>query len=257
MDNSYIVAYEGGSSGRFIGYMLWALLSNSTEDFQITEENSAHFYDFALGVDFNDVSSNASNVYEEITFRDDVSFKILRTHTFPKIDIISKKFPNTKIIVISFTEKDAMEVMGNTVYKNWLSETSLNDPKSKPTLEKNIRRVFKRNILKENLTLDQIRMIIEDLVYWDVLQTTHLEYISPFLNPTISHPNILIIPYHELYLKNDDGEYVVLKKLEDLTNTKANIITQKNYEKYVKGRDIFIAKKMPWLLKNDTEKPNN
>jgi hypothetical protein len=248
MDNSYIIAYQAGCSGRFIGYILKSLLSSSTEEFLITPENSAHFYDSITGVKFNalDPDSNSSKVYEHVVFKDDAVFKILLTHTFPKIDIISKRFPNTKIIVISFTKEDGLEIIGNSVYKNWLAVNE--GVNAKTNLEKQTTRLFKKSILKKDLILDQIKIIIEDMAYWNVFQTKHLEYISPFLNTTISYHNLLTLPYREIHTKNENNEYIGLKKLEQLTGITASEIIKKNYEKYVAGRDILISTKMPWLL---------
>jgi hypothetical protein len=243
MDDSYIIAHEAGTSGRFIGYIIWSLLTNSTDDFQITTVNSAHFYDFFIGTDCHNMDSAGSNIYEEARFNNDAPIKIIRTHIFPKVDLIAKRFPDTKIILISFTKDDALEVVGNNLYKNCLADEGM-DLQAKNILERTTMRVFQKNILKENLTLEQIQVIVETETNWDFFTTD--DY-SLFVNPSISIPNLLILPYQEIYLKNNNEEYIGLKKLEDFTSIKANETAHKNYEKYVKGRDIFISTKMPWL----------
>jgi hypothetical protein len=243
MNDSYIIAHEAGTSGRFVGYVLWSLLTDSTDDFQITTVNSAHFYEFSFGADWHNMDSAGNNIYEEVTFNNDAPVKLIRTHIFPKVDLIYKRFPDTKIILISFTKDDALEVTGNCFYKNCLADEGM-DLNAKYITEKYTRRVFQKNILKEDLTLEQIQIIIETETNWDFFTTNNY---SLFLDPKISIPNLLILPYQELYLKNNNGEYVGLKKIEDFSGIKANEIIKKNYEKYVKGRDIFISTKMPWL----------
>ena len=249
MDDSYIIAHEAGTSGRFIGYILRSLISSSSEDLLLTKENSTHYYyPQYFGVDFTNMEPTGVNVYEKATFINDATLKVIQTHIFPKVDLIYKRFPDTKIILISFTKDDALEVVGNNFYKNCLADEGMG-PNAKYITEKYTRRVFQKNILKEDLTLEQIQIIIETETKWDFFKTD--DY-SLFLNPKISIPNLLILPYQEIYLKNNNGEYVGLKKIEDFSGIKANEITKKNYEKYVKGRDIFISTKMPWLLKNKT-----
>lgn len=260
MSEPYIIAFSGGSSGRFISYIIWSLLSNNTTDFLITEENSAHFYEGSRGIEGVEDCTDI-DIYEKFKFVPKSSFNILLTHVFPKFDMIYERYPKAKIIIITFELSDFIEVKGNSFIKNTLSNNfrSIKEQQeSEMDLEFITKEIFKKNILKKDITQDQIQHILEIWYSWAVntprenrKHIRSLVFLDPILNS--SYEQLLIIPYKEIYTKNNN-KYTGLQKLEDFTNIKANEMTQKNYEKYIKNRDTFISNKMPWLLSNSLKK---
>jgi len=250
MSDPYIVAFEAGSSGRFISYILDSLLSGTNELFLVAKDNSAHLHNSIKGVDFSTCADpNSSNIYQQIKFVYEEPIKILTTHTFPNFDVIYGKYPNAKIIIISFRKLELLEITGNNLYKNLFSCYFQNVYIQHEKVEKFTKKIFKKNIPKEELTANQIQKIIETMAFWND---------SPYCEPNISqYSNLLILPYHEIYNKNHNDYYIGLQKLEDFIGKSANEGVRENYSKYVKGRDTFISTKMPWLSKNDMEKPNN
>lgn len=261
MSEPYIIAFSGGSSGRFISYIIWSLLSNNTTDFLMNEENSAHSNKSSWGMGIEGVEDGTDvDIYEKFKFVPESPFNILLTHVFPKFDMIYERYPKAKIIIIIFELSDFIEVKGNSLIKNTLSNNFRcikEQQEAEMDLEHITKEIFKKNILKKDITQDQIQHILEiwysrtvNIPRENRKHNKSLVFLDPILNT--SYEQLLIIPYQEIYFKNNNGEYVGLKKLEDFSGIKANEITKKNYEKYVKDRDIFIPTKMPWLLKNKT-----
>jgi hypothetical protein len=261
MYDPYIIAFASGTSGRFISYIVRSILSNNAEDFLITEQNSAHLYKSNFGTIFNNTSVNADEIYEKIDFNFDEPIKILTSHTFPQIDIINKRFSKTKIIVITYEMSDLLEIAGNNFFKNALGDNHISEvvDNSSRILESMIEKIFLRKIPKENLTQRQVQQIIETMRGWAIKNISLRFEDGLFYRPNVDilYEHLLILPYNEIYDKTKTGEYIGLQKLEDFMGFRANDITRKNYEKYVKGQENLISTKMPWILKNDIENSNN
>ena len=248
MSEPYIVSFEAGSSGRFISYIICSLLSGTNEPFLVDEDNSAHIYNSIKGVDFSiHDNTNSNDVYQKIKFVDEENIKFMYTHRFPDFHIY-ERYPNAKIVLITFQKTDLLEIKGNDMHKNLFSNYFKNIYYDE-RIEHLTKKIFRKSIPGEELTAKQIQKIIEMMVIWDD---------SLFCEPNIApSSNLLILPYHEIYTKNHNDYYIGLQKLEDFTGKAANDGLRENYSNYVKGRDTFISTKMPWLSKNDMEKPNN
>ena len=75
---------------------------------------------------------------------------------------------------------------------------------------------------------------------------------SKFIEQTIPEQYLdktLIISYRDIYKKNNEGKYIVYEQLKTLTNSIGNDIIEKNYEKYVLGRNKFLDTYLPWIKK--------
>ena len=280
MDDSYIISFINGSSGRFVKFILYSLLTDYKEEIRMNKENSAHlenFYTggseahkFDKGGDHDTGKIVGESIFSLLEFDSDLpkgTPKIFQTHQYPQFDIIQKRLPNTKLIMISVDEDDWIEVVGNTVYKNgismlirnnnseYLAERELN---YMPWLKNIYMKVlgvdldlpFKFDIKETEKIVNYIHSLWKQYKLDNITTSSFVNQIENFEK----YPNLTIINYKDLYKKTSNGSYVALEKLEKLSNTVANTQTFKNYEKYVIGRDRFIQESMPWLLK---EKPNN
>ena len=97
MNDPYIVAFPAGSSGRFVAYILYSLLSNTSEPFLVEEDNSTHLFNSMIGVDFSTCSNpNNHDIYhkESLTVNSPElflkSFKNIELIKEPKINLFFK-----------------------------------------------------------------------------------------------------------------------------------------------------------------------
>ena len=286
MDDSYIISFINGSSGRFVKFILYSLLTNYTEEIRITEENSAHLENFYTGgrashlVDteidkkrnFDIGKSPGETIYSFLEFDSGISPevpKIFQTHTYPEFEIIQRRLPNTKIVLINLEEDDWLEVIGNSVYKNAIALLTDRDNGIQLTEHQNNYLAWLRGAYLKVVGVD-----INLPFKYDINETKKIVYYihelwknhknenittSSFINPIADfkkYSNLTLISYKDLYTKTNDGNYIALNKLEKMSNKIANEQTFKNYEKYVNGRTKFIQTKMPWLTGNCAGNPN-
>jgi hypothetical protein len=287
MKNSYIVSFAPGSSGRFVKFILYSLLTDYKKEMMITDENSAHLENFYAGAkqahmldlgfgkkkDFN--TGESDSIFTLFEFDSDTPIgvpKIFYTHQYPDFELIQKNLPDTKIILINIeSEKDVWyEIIGNNIYKNWISVLNRRDvgmqliPYEIKFIEWLTKLYLKVLGIDLNLPFKYDINNIEKLVYavhelWEESKIQNIALPS-FINHIVDfkkYPNLTVINYKELYTKTSTENYIALEKLEKLTNTVANYQTLNNYEKYVMGRKKFVQTSMPWIAGNCVEKPNN
>jgi hypothetical protein len=287
MDDSYIISFTNGSSGRFVKYILYSLLTDYKEEMRITKENSAHLENFYTGAEashlietnldkqknFDTGKSNKETIYSFLEFDSDVPAgvpKIFQTHAYPEFEIIQKRLPDTKLILINLEEDDWLEAVGNCVYKNAIALLHGRDNGVQLTDHENNYLFWLKDVYLKVVGVD-----IDLPFTYDIEETKRIVYyihnlwkkyksetetVSSFINPIADfekYPNLTLINYKELYKKTTDGSYVALEKLEKISNKVANAQTFKNYEKYVKGRENFVRENMPWISGNYAVNPNN
>ena len=241
MQNSYIISFYPGTSGRFVRYVLYSLLTGSEIDLELTDVNSSHNFNEYTGVSISD--PNIRNIYDVFTFDEWAPIttpKILATHAYPEINVINKRVPDSKIILITFDRSDLLEIFGNIVYKNLF-----NDPTG-PINHTNLLRYW--NLVNDKpmvpiqlLSDDELREGIKKIVY--SLHCVMTRNSARFMDDVAINSRILAIPYKELF-----DITTTIARLEKFTGTVANEALVKNYMKYIAGRKDFIKKYMPWLI---------
>jgi hypothetical protein len=284
MNDSYIISFTNGSSGRFVKFILYSLLTDYKEEMRMNKENSAHLENFYTGAkvahlldseldkkrDFDTGKTNAESIYSLLEFDSDTPEgvpKIFQTHKYPDFEIMQRRLPDTKLILINLEEDDWLEAIGNAVYKNAIAILADRDNGIELTDHQTNYLVWLREVYLKVLGVD-----IDLPFKYDIEETEKIVYyihnlwekhkienstVSGFINPIADfkkYPNVTILNYKDLFKKTSNGSYVGLEILEKLSNTVANQQTFKNYETYVNGRHRLIQESMPWLLK---EKPNN
>lgn len=272
MYDSYIISFSAGSSGKFIKYILYSLLTDFKEEIQLTDVNSAHIQElYTAAPSMITAKLMDSGIVEPSTvylsFNFDASAppeipKIMITHQYPLFKAFKLRFPNTNLILVTLTDEESLEVIGNNIYKNTLDMFVKHQqgdtdvyidyfPWFKALYEKVLGRKF-----EFHLDIYDIERIVYDIHdQWKTHRLNNSE--TPAFSNNINlenYANLTEIKYSEIFKKNQNGKYIALEKLENLTNKVANAETIENYEKYVNGRNKFIQESMPWLLK---EKPNN
>ena len=284
MSDSYIISFINGSSGRFVKFILYSLLTDYKEEIRMNKENSAHLENFYTGAknahlidtrldkekNFDTGKSEKETIYSFLEFDTDVPAgvpKIFQTHTYPEFETIQKRLPDTKLILINLEEDDWLEAVGNCVYKNAIALLNDRDNGVELTDHQNNYLAWLKDVYLERLGIDLTLPFTYDIdetekiVYhihnlWKMYKLKTIKT-SGFINPIADfkkYPNLTVINYKDLFKKTPSGSYVALETLEKLSNTVANEQTFKNYEKYVNGRNRLVQESMPWILK---EKPNN
>jgi hypothetical protein len=254
MNDLYIVSFIPGTSGRFVSSIIWSLINNLDVNIEYTKHNSAHTTShWALSWANQPVFT--TDVYKKIEFSDSPSplnpygNKLLNTHVFPDWDTIRQRFPNAKIVVLSYTENDFLEITGNALLKNGfdgLEKTPPHDTLYTRFILNCHRKLYGREYDYTKITTNEIREIsLEYYIYEKQFLPTR-----PFRNPVIPPDFVdttLVLSYNDLFTMESE-QYKGLSSLANFTDTIVSDSVQKMYEKYVDGRDKLIKEKMPWIL---------
>lgn len=117
----FIVAFPSGASGRFITSIITWLLYDIKTVITYHTYNSAH----NLGHESMSWKSDSSisdlldnRVYQSLEFTGTAPHRIFWTHAFPDFKIIKQRLPDTKVVVITYSENDVDEITINSKYKN-------------------------------------------------------------------------------------------------------------------------------------------
>ncbi len=221
--------------------------------------NSSHAFAEYTGVSIS--NPNILDIYNIIKFDEWAPIKrplwapisapnILTTHTYPDINVITKRLAETKIILITFDKSELLEIVGNGVYKNML------DNKKSPVddmLKRWWNLVHNKPMIPIHLlSEDELREGIKKIIYLKHMTMTYslnrnANRNGKFMNKVNTNSQMLVIPYKELF-----DTTTTIARLEQFTGTTANEVLVDNYMKYVTGRTKFIEKNMPWLLKENS-----
>ena len=274
MNESYIIAFTQGSSGRFVKHLLGNLLADWYDELitcPIT--NSTHNSDHrrytgcssipdVIGLE--KIGFSHPEIWNRFNFDDPLlepgAPKIFATHRFPDFKLIQDRLgPNVKIIIITIDPHDVKEVVANDKLKNYydiLTGTSrdVQDPYIvKELLNRYERFLGKRypgTFVKEDiigiakgLALEHLAHFLNKELYNIDNDTDGEERIRRYmvLPKDIDYPldQILFLPYSEIADQIND-EYTWLKKLEDFTGKTANAATKKSYQNYLYRRTKLI-----------------
>jgi hypothetical protein len=253
---SYIVAFRAGSSGRFISNILYGILTESEGlNFKLSQYNSTHldnkhggtFKLIDIGLTTPSFASNFSNknFYKNFIFKEDPG--IVHTHVPPQYSTIKNRYPETKIVIISFTENEQAEIIYNSFLKNGLED--LENNKFKPNNPdsrlfcKLYFKFFGEHYTGQSLSINQKQQIlleVENCMSGDPM-------LSYYKNPIISEDYVdktLVIHYDDI-IHNPDK---IIDKLQKFSGkTHVDISMRQYYNAYLDGRKKLIEQHMPWV----------
>ena len=135
-DDAYIISFPQGSSGRFVKFLLYNLLTDSSVEINVHPiTNSTHWgnqrytgytHDQDIHEDgaAKDWSNSRHDVWHTFEFdnppHEPNAPKIFHTHRFPDFKLIHDRFPsNVKFIIITVDPFDLTEVVINDKLKNY------------------------------------------------------------------------------------------------------------------------------------------
>lgn len=229
---SYIISFFPGTSGKLIAQVLWRMINGIDETIHFTPQNSAHVsYPWESSwhhPETSDPNNAGPAMYSELTF-DPIG--ILATQMYPDFDTIKDRLPNTKIIIISVSEDDLLEIAFNHITKN----TQVSPNQRERLLERG--HDLTDDFWKTLITQRQV-----ELKRWYKLgqdDTDLYGNFSKYYNISIPEDyldNTLIIKYNEIY-EHSNGSFVALDKLEKFIGKEAGPLVKQSYNQYVITRN--------------------
>ena len=277
-NNPYIISFTQGSSGRFVKYLLYNLLTNSSDELDIHPiTNSTHLSDkryAGYGYDrekhedaaAKDWGNSRKDIWHTIKFdnplREPGAPKIFATHRFPDFKLVKQRLgPDVKFIIITIDPRDLVEVVLNDKLKNHhdMITGKSRDTQATPLLMQELIKRYHRflgkrypvTFVKEDIIQIAKSLAMEHLTYFlnkatntPCLQDADAELrIGTYMNtpPVTDYPmdQVLYLPYNEIATYNYNN-HLWLRKLEKFTGKKANVATKESYQKYISGRDQLM-----------------
>ena len=254
MEESYIIAFRAGSSGRFIANVLYGLLQGSVPDSMKlipTAFNSAHDSNsftrtFDMTVDLATRPGSRDDVYECFTSVKNPG--VIPLHTPPKFDIIRKKFPKTKIIIISFTDNELVEILSNSFVKNGIENLSRNSFKPNNgealMLCLTFLKMFGKEYNELTSNIAEMEQVFNQVKISMIKNDLFLKYYKNPIVPEDYVDKTLILSYYDIcHNKNK-----IIEQLLNFSNRK--FIDQKIldfYDSYLTGRENLIKTHMAWI----------
>ena len=247
---SYIVSFRAGSSGRFVANLLWGLIKPSNHNYNLSEYNSTHaFSPYAISFEVSTPTEfrpfNNPDIYKHLNFKNYPG--VATVHVYPDFDTINAKFPDTKIVIISFERKDIPEISGNSLLKNGFEKLKSLD--YKPGTDHCTSFIYNQYLLEFNqpytgqeIPLDFKKELFKRYQHGFSIDTIMSGFLSPTI-PDIDIERTLIINYHDLCHLPD----CTLEKLSQFTNSSINEQVIELYQQYLLGRESSIKKHMPWI----------
>ena len=250
MDETYVIAFAPGTSGKFLSNIFWEILQQENFDWSLSSDNTchlAHLHTYSHGVVLDRMISNTKEVYDlfkfDTTRKNDMQDNILQrqgtgllnTHAWPEFDVIrsNPNFKHTKFIIVTIDRDSLWEVFLNDFFKNMLVTLNpdINDPIK--TLEPfwlvdmyNI--VFESDItyneLFDSLTPDKIEKLARFFyeTAWS-LNPDHLVqrpgpldiYRNPVEIPEDFKEKTLLLEYKEVYIMSESLVPVAVEKMAE------------------------------------------
>jgi len=257
MNDTYILSFVAGTSGRFLASILWNIINDIDIKIEFTPYNSAHLaasWTKNWDVGLNDRSFpsfpwsiNGPDAYNIFNFTENIG--IMTTHLYPKWDIIRERFPSTKVIIIQYNEHDTLEMVANNMYKNGFDLFLSGSQKDKKSIALNLICEIHKELFNTEydgsyeLPVVQIEQIFNKML--KKLKPKFLAW-SKFITVPVPPDFIdktLILPYQDMFNTDD-----TLTKIMNFTGHSVNTYTKESYITYVDNRKKLIETKMPWLL---------
>jgi LPS O-antigen subunit length determinant protein (WzzB/FepE family) len=206
-----IVSFSPGTSGRFISTISYMLENNLNKEVKWTDNNSAHDIDIEVPINL---------LTKEILFLNRKSWQVKFTHKYPDFELIKKKIPNCKIIVIGYTEDDITEVIFNQLLKNY-NHT-----------DNNLYKVSNMGLypFKKMGNFDKDPFLKEKLIF----------------PPEQYKEDILVIMYNDIY-KEENNSFIILEKLSKFLNKPINENILNSYKDYVDGRNRILEENKEYI----------
>jgi hypothetical protein len=164
---------------------------------------------------------------------------------YPDFEVIFKRYPNTKIILISLDEDDKIEITANIVYKKWLT-TKLE--KLHPFDKMQIQNAYMDYYGKALESIDNLEKDFVDFFIKKIYNALERRsYFTAYVNPIISEEykeKILVIKHKDFFTKNGN-QYLGLENINKFINQPIEEDVAYKYNTAIEKREAFVKKYLP------------
>jgi hypothetical protein len=245
----YLVSTIMSSFSELLLPTLWSIENALQYDFDLLNQVKPWTYSINI---FNLSSYIHPKIYNEFKF-EYYNYKLynfnhvglLHTTKYPDFEVIFKRYPNTKIILISLDEDDKLEIATNIVYKKWLTtELEKLQPFDRMQVQTAYMDYYGKTIeFTDNLEKDFIDFLIKRL--YNTLERR--SYFNSYVNPIIPEEykeKILVIKHKDFFTKKDE-QYLGLENLSKFINQPVNEDVAYKYKYVIEKREKFVKKYLP------------
>jgi hypothetical protein len=245
----YVVSTIINSFSELLLPTLWSIENILHYDFSLL--NQIEPWTRSVNI-FNLGSYTHPKIYDEFTFEyynyNGYNFNhtgLLHTTKYPDFEAIYKRYPNTKIIIISLEEDDKIEIATNIIYKKWLP---IGLEKLQPFDRMQVQTAYMDYYGKtiestDNLEKDFIDFLIKRL--YNILERR--SYFNSYVNPIIPDEykeKILVIKHKDFFTKNN-GHYLGLENISKFINLPVEEDVTYKYTSVIEKREAFVKKYLP------------
>lgn len=240
----YVILFRAGSSGRFIGNLVWGSIYPNKYSFTISNYNSTHNQTpwastYKFTVEHSMHLWRDKNLFEKIKLLSNPA--MITAHSNFNFESFFSKFPYGKLIIITLTEDDKFEVNSNSLLKNGFEnfKSPRMDYPDKIFIINRYKQKFKTEPTDGNFP-DEFKKELLVPYFNSYSWTSSDRYFINLSVPDEYQSKILLLPYSQIL--NDKQ-----KTLENISSfIKRNI--PKNisdfYDRYIEGRKQLVEKYM-------------
>lgn len=250
MADQYIVSFKSGSSGRFIANLIWSLITDSKYEYILSDFNSTHnFSPYATSFDLSDVPPgdrlySNPETYKYFNFTRNPG--VITLHAYPDFQVIGERFPDAKIVIVSYSNADLPEITGNSLLKNGLENIlrggpSCNDSMFFSTVYEG---AFNQPYTGQPIPVDKMAEIFNKYQHRVSREFYNSKFVNPEIPPDFTDKT-LVINYSDL-CRDQSG---TVNKLCSFTRSTPKDSMVQLYDSYLQGRARLVGAYMPWLDK--------
>jgi hypothetical protein len=240
----YAILFRAGSSGRFIGNLIWGSIYPNKYSFTTTDYNSTHTQTpwgstFKFKTDMSIRIWRDRNLFDKVEILSDPA--MITAHLAVGFDYFFTKFPFGKIIMITLNENDLFEVSCNSLLKNGFEnfQSERMDYPDKIYIVNKYKEKFGVNPVDNTFSEEFKKDIL--IPYFDSMNGTRID--KSFMNVEVPEQytsNVLLLPYSEIV----NNKELTLGNISRFINRNIPNNVVKFYDKYIDGRNQLVEKYM-------------
>lgn len=240
----YAILFRAGSSGRFVGNLVWGSIYPNRYSFTTSDYNSTHTQT-PWGTSFKFNTERLMYLWREKNIFDKIQLlsnkALITAHSTVNFDEFFTKFPFGKLILVTLTEDDLFEVYSNSLLKNGFEnfKSSRMDYPDKIYILNKYKEKFGVNPIDDNFS-DEFKKELLIPYFNSTFKVGADNYFMNVVIPDEYKSKILLLPYNQLV--NDKN--LTLRNISAFINRNipSNII--RFYDEYLNGRNQLVEKYM-------------
>ena len=242
----YVILFRAGSSGRFIGNLIWGSLFPNRYSLTVSEYNSSHNQTMWADTYRTLIQPTPVWFWQSKDFFNRIELlsnpAMIATHSQINLNDLFDKFPFSKVIFINIKETDLPEIYANCMLKNGFER--FNNPGANlaelSVIHNKYKEKYNTKPVLNNFDDDFIRETIKS--YVDLL-LKNSEKDRYFINESIPQKyssNVLRLPYSEI--TNDKN--TTLTNISNFIGKPIPNNVSNFYDTYLNGRQQLLERYM-------------